>query len=694
MAYLTVTTQADVVDPGDGQLSLREAIAQANATAGADYIKFVVTLEGQTLVLTGGELAVTQDLTIDGDRDHDGNVVTIDGNHTSRLLNISGASTDVALKGLTLTNGQIAKADSDDGAYGGAILSAGSSLVVSDVTISDSKIVGYFGTLCGGAIFVDHGSQLSIIGSNIIGNYAGTYGGGIGALSNASIKIQGSRLTGNFTSDYGRGGAILLLNQSSLTIDNSIISDNGTGLYGRGGGIALNRSASNIYKTTLSGNEAYTGGGIYSGESNTDINNSTIANNKTKPSIGYGGFGGGVAVRGKGTFSLANSTVTGNVAGIGYSDGMGGGIALSAGGGLSSTVSIINNILAGNSATRGPTGGPDIFGVITSSNGHNIFGTDILGDMSGDRELVAPATVFAAIDPATGGGQLSPTGIVPLKNAITNPALSAADPITASSFGQLGTTLRPLPTGSLPDIGSIEIKQSLSTSPTVNNDVLTGSNAANNLSGLAGNDLIQGLAGADTLNGNDGSDVLDGGLGNDKLNGGTGMDIATFAGSTAVVVDLAATPATAKRGGETDTLTSIEGVIGSTKADTFKGDVQNNEFQGGLGKDTATGGGGRDLYDFNAVADSPAGATRDVIKDFVPGQDIVDLAGIDADGAIAGNQSFRWVGPATLTGAAQLGYYISGGNTIVRASTDADAAAEVEIQLTGVKALTAADFRP
>ena len=32
--------------------------------------------------------------------------------------------------------------------------------------------------------------------------------------------------------------------------------------------------------------------------------------------------------------------------------------------------------------------------------------------------------------------------------------------------------------------------------------------------------------------------------------------------------------------------------------------------------------------------------------------------------------------------------------TIVRASTDADAAAEVEIHLTGVKTLTAGDFQP
>ena len=33
-ATLTVTTAADVVDPGDGKLSLREAVAQANTTPG------------------------------------------------------------------------------------------------------------------------------------------------------------------------------------------------------------------------------------------------------------------------------------------------------------------------------------------------------------------------------------------------------------------------------------------------------------------------------------------------------------------------------------------------------------------------------------------------------------------------------------------------------------------------------------
>ena len=35
----------------------------------ADTIQFIAALEGKTLVLTGGELLVTQDLTIDGGDD-------------------------------------------------------------------------------------------------------------------------------------------------------------------------------------------------------------------------------------------------------------------------------------------------------------------------------------------------------------------------------------------------------------------------------------------------------------------------------------------------------------------------------------------------------------------------------------------------------------------------------------------------
>ena len=223
--------------------------------------------------------------------------------------------------------------------------------------------------------------------------------------------------------------------------------------------------------------------------------------------------------------------------------------------------------------------------------------------------------------------------------------------------------------------------------------MLTGTAAANTINAVAGNDFLKGLGGKDTLNGGDGSDLLDGGTGNDKLNGGGGVDLVTFAGSAKVVFDLSAPTDTAKRGSETDTLTGIEGAIGSSAADVFKGNEFNNYFQGGNGKDTFTGGSGRDLYDFNAVAESGVGTTlRDVVTDFVHLGDDIDLAGIDANTIIAGNQAFRWVGTSTLTGAGQVGYFTSGGNTIIRGSNDADAASEFEIQLNGSKTLTVDDF--
>ena len=82
----------------------------------------------------------------------------------------------------------------------------------------------------------------------------------------------------------------------------------------------------------------------------------------------------------------------------------------------------------------------------------------------------------------------------------------------------------------------------------------------------------------------------------------------------------------------------------------FKGNHHDNLVQGGLAKDMATGGAGRDLYDFNAIADSKAGAsTRDVITDFDHLTDKIDLTGIGAGTTVVGNQAFRWVGSSALS---------------------------------------------
>src|SRR5262245_39424620 len=62
-AVLTVTTLADTSDPDDGQLSLREAIAAANAQDGDDTIDFSVT---GTIKLGSALPSLSSNVTITG----------------------------------------------------------------------------------------------------------------------------------------------------------------------------------------------------------------------------------------------------------------------------------------------------------------------------------------------------------------------------------------------------------------------------------------------------------------------------------------------------------------------------------------------------------------------------------------------------------------------------------------------------
>ena len=103
MATYTVDTTADTVDPGDGSLGLRVALALADvdATTG-DKIDFDSSVQGQTIVLAGSQLTANSDVTIDG-----GAGVTIDANQASRVLLVQGDfGTDVSLQHLTITGGR------------------------------------------------------------------------------------------------------------------------------------------------------------------------------------------------------------------------------------------------------------------------------------------------------------------------------------------------------------------------------------------------------------------------------------------------------------------------------------------------------------------------------------------------------------------------------------------------------------
>ena len=117
---------------------------------------------------------------------------------------------------------------------------------------------------------------------------------------------------------------------------------------------------------------------------------------------------------------------------------------------------------------------------------------------------------------------------------------------------------------------------------------ITGTAGDDVLNGTASNDVVCGLGGNDTLDGGGGDDVLLGGPGSDTLRGGAGRDTASFEDSTApVTVDLTAGTASGEGG---DTLSDVEGVIGSPQADSITGDAGANTLDGGGGDDTMMSG--------------------------------------------------------------------------------------------------------
>jgi T1SS-143 domain-containing protein len=140
------------------------------------------------------------------------------------------------------------------------------------------------------------------------------------------------------------------------------------------------------------------------------------------------------------------------------------------------------------------------------------------------------------------------------------------------------------------------------------NDTIGGDANNNVLDGNDGNDFLAGAGGADTLTGGNGDDTLDGGAGSDSLVGGAGNDWVTYASvGGAMVVNLGTGVAT---GDGTDSLATIENVIGGSGGDSITGDGNANILIGNAGNDTIIGGAGNDTIEGGPGADSLDGGTN------------------------------------------------------------------------------------
>ncbi|MEQ1719445.1 MAG: calcium-binding protein, partial [Hyphomicrobium sp.] len=132
-----------------------------------------------------------------------------------------------------------------------------------------------------------------------------------------------------------------------------------------------------------------------------------------------------------------------------------------------------------------------------------------------------------------------------------------------------------------------------------------GGDGDDKLDGGLGNDTLHGDAGNDVANGGDGVDVIYGDAGDDTIEGGlSGLSIVDYhseTGGGGVIVNLDTVAHDFVAAGKardtflnTDTLTNISNVIGTTSSDIFWGSAGNDVFTPGSGIDTVHGGAGTD----------------------------------------------------------------------------------------------------
>ena len=112
------------------------------------------------------------------------------------------------------------------------------------------------------------------------------------------------------------------------------------------------------------------------------------------------------------------------------------------------------------------------------------------------------------------------------------------------------------------------------------------------------------------------------------------------------------------------------------------GGAGNDMVKGGAGLDVLRGGGGSNVFEFDRLAETKTAARRNRIAAFTQGDDLIDVSGIDAVTAHAGNDAFQFIGSNPFSGhAGELRRFFLGARTIVASDANGDGSAEFQIAL-------------
>ncbi len=283
---ITPTTYSVSSVVNSGPNTLRQAIVDSNANAGADFITFdpVVFATAKTITLSTGTLSITGDLTITGPAVGVTLKNTLANAHVIDVY-LAPTGAKVALENLTITGG---------GATGG--LTAGVYGTGQNLTLTNCVLTGNTASNGVGAISVNGYASgvasLTMRGCTISDN-KGTTSGGITANTNSSLLVENSTIARNVSTGNSGGGIRL------------------SGTAGIGGFIVRN--------STITANSAVTAGGgigLSSVTGTAVIQNCTITANVLTSALAGAG-GGGVGRLNSGTIALTSCIVSGNTSTVG-----------------------------------------------------------------------------------------------------------------------------------------------------------------------------------------------------------------------------------------------------------------------------------------------------------------------------------------------------------------------------------------
>jgi CSLREA domain-containing protein len=418
MAVLTVNSFADILNPSGGTVTLRSAIAAANASLGADTIDinvagtYKIGTSSSSTDNSAGELSIFDagDLTI---QNTSGGVVTIDGGGLGRVFAVNPAGStkpfNVTFQGLVISGGLPQLGG------GGAIDANGATTVIlNQCQVRDNGTT----TGNGGGIAMEAGSTGALVlnGTQVLQNVAGgdTNGGGIVSFGSGPVDINAqSTVTENIATGTSGGGGIYV-NGAPLNITGAVISGNRSfgiaGTPGTGGGIENGGSGPvTIFGSLIQDNTASGNGGGYAdtGAGSLSVVNSFILNNDS-------GLCGGGLFAGGPTITLTNTTLGDNTAsqsgGGGDFTGTGavtvtdgtiiGNLAVSFGGGIDNTVrelTVIGTTFDSNRDFSGNGGGLySVIGIGSATILNSLFRDNVAGFEGGG--LSASGGTFALIN--------------------------------------------------------------------------------------------------------------------------------------------------------------------------------------------------------------------------------------------------------------------------------------------------------